>query len=94
MSSNNANSFFAFVTGMVIGAVGGALIALLYAPMSGQEMRTEVRTRAQAEYDRAVTEYHKQLERLNQELDTIRAQLSQQDEQIEALEGAAEEESA
>ena len=94
MSSNNANSFFAFVTGMVIGAVGGALIALLYAPMSGQEMRTEVRTRAQAEYDRAVTEYHKQLERLNQELDTIRAQLSQQDEQIEALEGAAEVESA
>ena len=62
MSSNNANSFFAFVTGVVIGAVGGALIALLYAPMSGQEMRTEVRTRAQAEYDRAVTEYHKQLE--------------------------------
>jgi gas vesicle protein len=94
MSSNNANSFFAFVTGMVIGAVGGALIALLYAPMSGQEMRTEVRTRAQAEYDRAVVEYHKQLERLNQELDTIRAQLSQQDEQIEALAEAAEEESA
>ena len=92
MSSDNGNSFFAFLTGMIIGAVGGALVALLYAPMSGQEMRTQVRTKAQAEYDRASLEYQKQVERLNQELSTIRAQLSKQDEQIEALEGAVEEE--
>jgi len=92
MSLNNGNSIFAFLTGMIVGAVGGALIALLYAPMSGQEMRTQVRTKAQAEYDHAVIEYHKQVERLNQELSVMRAQLSKQDEQIEALEEALEEE--
>ena len=92
MSSNNGNSFFAFLTGMIVGAVGGALVALLYAPMAGQEMRTQIRTKAQAEYDRAALEYHKQVERLNQELASVRAQLSKQDEQIEALEEAAEEE--
>ena len=92
MSLDNGNSFFAFLTGMIVGAVGGALIALLYAPMSGQEMRTQVRTKAQAEYDHAVIEYHKQVERLNQELSVMRAQLSKQDEQIEALEEALEEE--
>ena len=91
MSSNNGNSFFAFLAGMIIGAVGGALVALLYAPMSGQEMRTQVRTKAQAEYDHAVIEYHKQVERLNQELSAMRAQLSKQDEQIEALDKAVEE---
>jgi gas vesicle protein len=92
MSLNNGHSFFAFLTGMIVGVVGGALIALLYAPMSGQEMRTQIRTKAQAEYDHAVIEYHKQVERLNQELSTMRAQLSKQDEQIEALEEAVEEE--
>ena len=92
MSSNNGNSFFAFLAGMIVGAIGGALVALLYAPMAGQEMRTQIRTKAQAEYDRAALEYHKQMERLNQELASVRAQLSKQDEQIEALEEAAEEE--
>ena len=92
MSSNNGTSFFAFLTGLIVGAIGGALIALLYAPMAGQEMRTQIRTKAQAEYDRAALEYNKQVERLNQELAAMRAQLSKQDEQIESLEEAVEEE--
>jgi len=53
--------------------------------MFGEEMRTQISTKAQAEYDRAVAEYHKQVEKLDQELAALPAQINKQAEQIEEI---------
>ena len=38
--------FFSFLSGVLSGAVVGAVVALLMAPMSGEELLTEVQSRA------------------------------------------------
>ena len=63
--SNNASSFVAFFFGLLTGAVIGAATALLLAPMSGLEMRQQLATQAQSEYERAKLEYQKQTAKLN-----------------------------
>ena len=63
--SNNASSFVAFFFGMLTGAVIGAATALLLAPMSGLEMRQQLATQAQGEYERAKLEYQRQTAKLN-----------------------------
>ena len=63
--SNNASSFIAFFFGLLTGAVIGAATALLLAPMSGLEMRQQLATQAQSEYERAKLEYQKQTAKLN-----------------------------
>ena len=63
--SNNTSSFVAFFFGLLTGAVIGAATALLLAPMSGLEMRQQLATQAQSEYERAKLEYQKQTAKLN-----------------------------
>ncbi|MFQ5637300.1 MAG: YtxH domain-containing protein [bacterium] len=43
MSNSNDSEFF---KGFLFGGIVGAVVALLYAPKSGKEMREEIRTRA------------------------------------------------
>lgn len=65
--------FISFLTGVVIGALVGATLAILFAPSSGEELRLEMRGRAQqlqAEVKEAADSRRAELE---QQLNTLRA---------------------
>ncbi len=56
--------FFAFLAGMMCGAIVGAAVALVFAPMSGRDLQTEITDRFEqlkAEIESAVTEQEKRL---------------------------------
>jgi len=47
MSNNNDNSGLGFLSGLAIGALVGAAVALVLAPQSGEETRDMIRGKAQ-----------------------------------------------
>ena len=67
--------------GFIAGLVAGAAIGLLFAPKTGQEIRTELSTAAQAEWETA----HAQLRR---EMASVQQQLSKQQAQGDDVERA------
>ncbi|MDD5468442.1 MAG: YtxH domain-containing protein [Anaerolineales bacterium] len=54
MMSNRDSDFGAFLTGFVLGGVLGAVIALLYAPQSGEETRAAIKEKSIEIKDKAV----------------------------------------
>ena len=59
------SKFLSFLGGLLIGALVGSVIALLYAPMSGDKLRGEAQTRAEdviADIRTAVADERKRLE--------------------------------
>lgn len=58
----NGNMFAAFGLGIVIGALLGAVFALLFAPEAGEQTRTKIQSGAQTGWEKAQIE----LERLKQ----------------------------
>ena len=71
MSSNKGTPLFTFLAGSVFGAV----VALLYAPSSGEELRSQIRDeadvrwrKAQADLDQTVKSIQKSVDETRQEL--------------------------
>jgi len=52
----NGNPFVAFAVGMVFGAFLGAILALLFAPEAGEELRTKIQSGAQTSWEKAQIE--------------------------------------
>lgn len=68
------NRMLSFVTGALLGAVFGAGVAILLAPMSGEDLQNQIRTRVtdiQDEVQRAASEKRAELEA---QLQHLRAQ--------------------
>lgn len=42
MSKANDDEIFAFLAGMILGMLGGSLLGILYAPKSGDQIRSDV----------------------------------------------------
>ena len=59
--------FFSFIAGAVFGAV----IALLYAPTSGEELRAQIRDEADARLQQVSEEWAKALENVQQSIDEM-----------------------
>jgi gas vesicle protein len=78
---------FSFVAGMLVGVVG----ALLFAPTSGEELRTQLREGAEAEYKKALTEWERGSSELQAKVDEVNQQLRTLIEQARAPQEAAEE---
>jgi gas vesicle protein len=75
------------------GALVGAIVALLMAPSSGEELRAQIGERAEAELKRAETEWKRALAELNVKLEDVRHEvhtLVQSSEAPEATEAEAE----
>jgi gas vesicle protein len=70
-------SFFA-------GAITGAVVALLYAPMSGQELRADIQVRSQAELQRLEAEWQKRMQEVSGSIDDMRQEVSAFIEKAEA----------
>jgi len=60
--SENGNTFIAFFIGLILGAVCGAGLALLFAPEAGGELRQKIQSGAEVKWQKANIE----LERLKQ----------------------------
>lgn len=86
----NASNFFA---GMIVGAVIGAVAALLYAPQSGPELRANLQKQADAERQQLRTLYEKQLGELQSQVDKVhkdvQTALEQTKQTVEVEEQAA-----
>jgi len=69
--------FFAFLAGILCGAIVGSAAALLLAPMSGKDLQDEIAVRAdqlKAEIEAAVAEQEK---RLRAEFERMKAEVAQ-----------------
>jgi gas vesicle protein len=73
----------------LLGAAFGAIIALLFAPQSGAELRANIQATAEKDFQKLQSQWQVELEKLNQRLDQLQA-----GSQGEVQEGAQEDEVA
>lgn len=78
MADRDGSSFLWFLAGLGVGAVVG----VLYAPKSGDEMRETIRTRAQDSADLARQQARRAREQANDWMDRGRDVINQQKEQF------------
>ena len=67
-----------FVVGIVTGALVGSIAALLLAPMSGEELRTQAAERADAVRQDVLEAYEARVAQLEAELDRLRKPSSEE----------------
>lgn len=66
------NKLVNFLIGMLLGAAVGAGVALLFAPMSGEELRTTAQSQAEKTMDNVKTAVEDERKRLENELDALK----------------------
>jgi gas vesicle protein len=66
------SKFVNFLAGLLFGALIGAAIALLLAPMSGERLREEAQARAEKTVDDVRATIEEERERLQAELDALK----------------------
>ncbi len=63
--------FFSFLSGVLVGAV----VALLFAPMTGEDLRRQIQEEADAELKRVDAEWQKVLTQINKTVEDTQAEL-------------------
>ncbi len=66
---------FSFILGTTFGALGGAIVALLFAPSSGEELRSNIKTKADAEYAILQDQWQKGMQELQTRMDKMSGDL-------------------
>jgi len=61
----------------LLGTVVGAIFALLFAPQSGEDLRTRIQTTAENDWNKLQEEWQTGLEKTHDRLDQIQADLQQ-----------------
>jgi gas vesicle protein len=61
----------------LLGAVVGAVFALLYAPQTGEETRTKIRTTAEEDWQKLLEQSQVQLQKIQAQLDQIKTEQGQ-----------------
>jgi gas vesicle protein len=64
-----------YALSFLLGAVMGAAVAVLFAPSSGEELRTNIKTQADTQYARLQADYNKGIEEMHDRLDKISSEL-------------------
>ena len=60
-----------YVLGFLMGALVGTMVALLFAPSSGEELRSNIKTRAESEYAKLQDEMQKGMNELRSRMDRM-----------------------
>jgi gas vesicle protein len=81
-------NIFSFLTGILVGVAVG----LLYAPMSGEDLRKEIRAEAEVELKKAEVEWNKRLKEVNESLETMRSEVKTYMDKAQESEEIVEEE--
>ena len=61
----------------LLGAAVGAVVALMFAPASGKELRAEIQTTAEKDLNRLQADWQNGLQKTNEKLDKLQADLKQ-----------------
>ncbi len=69
----------------IVGATVGALVALMMAPKSGQELRGDIQQRANVDFQKVQQSYEQGLQEINQKMAQIQAQLKKNQEMSEDI---------
>ncbi|MFO7661178.1 MAG: YtxH domain-containing protein [Chloroflexota bacterium] len=72
----NDGNLGAFFNGFVIGGVVGTVMALLFAPQSGEKMRSEIKDKAEATYIEAQRKISEALTDLQTKIDKVSADVT------------------
>jgi gas vesicle protein len=64
-----------YVLSFFIGAAVGAAVALLYAPASGEELRANLKTQADAQYAKLQEEWQKGMQDMHDRMDKMSSEL-------------------
>jgi gas vesicle protein len=64
-----------YALSFLLGAVVGAAVALLYAPSTGEELRTNIKTQADTQYARLQDEYQKGMQEMETRMDKMSSEL-------------------
>lgn len=64
-----------YLLGFIFGAVVGAAVALLYAPSTGEQLRTNIKTQADTQYAKLQDEWQKGMQGMHDRLDKISGDL-------------------
>jgi len=79
--SDKGSSFVAFLAGALVGAA----IALLYAPSSGEELRTQIKTEADTRMEKLSAEMEKRMAELQATAEKTRADVMSYLEQFQEM---------
>ncbi len=71
----------------LFGVVTGAVVALLYAPSSGEELRGQIQTTAQADMQRMREEWNRNLAQMQAQINKLNADATAYMEQMRSSEG-------
>lgn len=82
------------ILSFLLGALAGAVVALLYAPKSGEELRAQIRSEAEARMEQLNDELEKTLAEVRETVEKTRAELMSYMEQMQETEDAVVEEPA
>jgi len=69
----------------IMGAAVGALVALIMAPKSGQELRGDLQQRANVDFQKVQQSYEQRLQEVNQKTTQIQTQLKKKQQMGEEL---------
>jgi len=64
-----------YLLSFLLGAVVGAAVALLYAPSSGEELRTNIKTRADSQYAKLQDDWQKGMTEMQSRMDKMSSDL-------------------
>ena len=71
----NEENIMKYVLVFLLGALSGAVAALLFAPSSGEELRANIKTQADAQAAKLQSEYQKGMQDMNARIDQLSSQL-------------------
>ena len=71
----NEENIMKYVLVFLLGALSGAVAALLFAPSSGEELRANIKTQADAKAAKLQSEYQKGMKDMNARIDQLSSQL-------------------
>jgi gas vesicle protein len=71
------------IVSFILGAIVGAAVALLYAPQSGEELRTHLREEAEVERQRLQAQFEKSMQDLQERIDKMQSDVQSLLQQVE-----------
>jgi gas vesicle protein len=71
----NEDNSMKYALSFLLGAAMGAAVALLFAPSSGEELRTNLKTQADTQYARLQDEYQKGMQEMHAKMDKMSSEL-------------------
>jgi len=75
-----------YAIGFVMGALVGAIVALLFAPSSGKELRSNIKSQADVQYAQLQNEWQKGMQEIKSRIDKLPGDLQAVSNEIEQTE--------